>query len=141
MTTVKTKPDKLKHGENGHDTHEMTSSNILRRNLPNLSPGMTFPEMLLEQARVDKLIKLPPWLFPKLCCRKSQGAMTTTEKQRYICAYNMIIADGTLGQLVTAHQGMYMQHGNLYLLPWHRIFLLLFENAMHRYHPDVCIPY
>lgn len=121
--------------------HSMGGVSILHRNLPNVSPGMTFPEMLLEQAKLDKRIKLPPWLFPKICCRKSQAILTTTERQRYICAFNMVNADGTLAQLVTLHQGMYMQHGNLYLLPWHRIFLLLFEEALHRYHPDVCIPY
>jgi hypothetical protein len=102
--------------------HSMGGLSILHRNLPNVSPGMTFPEMLLEQARLDKRIKLPPWLFPKICCRKNQALLTTTERQRYICASNMINADGTLAQLVTLHPGMYMQHGNLYLLPWHRIF-------------------
>jgi tyrosinase len=34
-----------------------------------------------------------------------------------------------------------MQHTNARLLPWHRIFLYLFEEALHNYHPDVCIPY
>jgi tyrosinase len=146
MTTVKLKHPKSEHKENGNGNgHDhgmsMTGLNILTKNLPNITAHMTFPEMLEEQARLDKRIKLPEWLFQKVCCRKSQAALTSNERQRYICAFNMINADGTLGQLVTAHQGMYSQHGNLYLLPWHRIFLLLFEKALHRYHPDVCIPY
>ena len=143
MSTKKTKPAKpmLKKEVTMNSSKMITGLSILSRNLPNVSPHMTFPEMLLEQALADKRIKLPPWLFPKICCRKSQGSLSTTEQQRYICAFNMINADGTLAQLVTLHQGMYMQHGNLYLLPWHRIFLMLFEKALHRYHPDVCIPY
>ena len=120
--------------------HSLSGLNILIRNLASVPSHMTFPEMLLEQARASKF-KLPDWLFQRVCCRKSQAALTNIEQQRYICAFNMINADGTLGQLVTLHQGMFMQHGNLYLLPWHRIFLLLFEKALHRYHPDVCVPY
>jgi hypothetical protein len=144
MSTVKSQHRKpVQKKENGMlmTEHSMSGLNILIRNLPAVSSAMTFPEMLEEQARVDKRIKLPAWLFQKVCCRKSQAAMTSIERQRYICAFNMINADGTLGQLVTMHQGFYMQHDNLYLLPWHRIFLLLFEKALHRYHPDVCIPY
>lgn len=142
MATSKTKQKKTPPKKESLLGMQMPSSlSILARNIPNLSPFMTFPEMLLEQAKADKLVKLPTWLFQPICCRKSQEALTATEQQRYICAFNMINTDGTLGQLVTLHQGMYMQHGNLYLLPWHRIFLMLFEKALHRYHPDVCVPY
>jgi hypothetical protein len=139
-TKTKTKKPALKK-DAVMNRNMMSGITILKSNLPNVPMNMTFPEMLLEQARSNKLFKLPPWLFPKICCRKNQALMSSTERQRYICAFNMINADGTLAQLVTLHQGMYMQHGNLYLLPWHRIFLMLFEKALHRYHPDVCIPY
>lgn len=67
--------------------------------------------------------------------------LTDTERSRYLCAFNLIEADGTLGQLVDVHHEMHMQHTNARLLPWHRIFLYLFEEALHNYHPDVCIPY
>jgi tyrosinase len=53
----------------------------------------------------------------------------------------MVNSDGTLGQLVEIHNEMHMQHINSRLLPWHRVYLLLFEEALHNYHPDVCIPY
>jgi len=53
----------------------------------------------------------------------------------------MINMDGTLGQLVDIHSEMHMQHTNARLLPWHRVFVLLFEEALHNYHPDVCVPY
>ena len=82
----------------------MSGINILMSNLPNVSSHPTFPEMVLQMARENKLIKLPPWFFQPICCRKSQAALSTTEQQRYICAFNMINADGTLGQLVTLHQ-------------------------------------
>ena len=67
--------------------------------------------------------------------------MTAVERQRYLCAFEMINNDGTLGELVEIHSGSFMQHSNARLLPWHRVFLLLFEEALHNYHPDVCIPY
>jgi len=49
----------------------------------------------------------------------------------------MINSDGTLGELVDIHHEMDMQHTNARLLPWHRVFLHLFEEALHNYHPDV----
>jgi hypothetical protein len=53
----------------------------------------------------------------------------------------MINNDGTLGKLVDIHAEMHMQHTNARLLPWHRVFLHLFEEALHNYHPDACVPY
>ena len=114
---------------------------LLLTNLPWLSRSMTFSKMLLMDKSATSIIRKWPWFYPPLCTRKDQASLTDTEKSRYICAFNMANSDGTLGQLVDLHAGMYMQHTNLLLLPWHRIFLLLFEEAMHNYHPDVCIPY
>jgi len=68
-------------------------------------------------------------------------AMTDNEKSRYLCAFEMINNDGTLGKFVDIHAEMHMQHTNARLLPWHRVFLYLFEEALHNYHPDVCVPY
>jgi len=110
-------------------------------NLPILSRSMTFSKMLQMDKSAASIIRKWPWFFPPLCHRKDQASLTDIEKSRYICAFYMVNNDGTLGQLVDLHAGMYMQHGNLRLLPWHRIFLLLFEEALHNYHPDVCIPY
>jgi tyrosinase len=81
------------------------------------------------------------WLFPRVCERKEQGCLNDTEKERYICAFQMINNDGTLGKLVDIHAEMHMQHTNARLLPWHRVFLHIFEEALHSYHPDVCVPY
>jgi tyrosinase len=114
---------------------------MIMENLPILSRSMTFSKMLQMDKLAASIIRKWPWFFPPLCHRKDQASLTDIEKSRYICAFYMVNNDGTLGQLVDLHAGMYMQHSNLRLLPWHRIFLLLFEEALHNYHPDVCIPY
>jgi len=97
--------------------------------------------MLQMDKSLASIIRKWEWFFPAVCNRKDQATLTDTEKQRYICAFNMVNNDGTLGQMVDLHEIVFGQHGNLLLLPWHRIFLHLFEEALHNYHPDVCIPY
>lgn len=126
-------------GKNTDKDDEMDE--LLQENLPWLSRSMTFAKMLEMDKSASAFIKKWHWFFPPLCHRKDQALLTDTERERYLCAFNMINSDGTLGQLVDLHAGMYMQHDNLHLLPWHRIFLLLFEESLHNYHPDVCIPY
>jgi tyrosinase len=126
-------PDHEALRKNGHEE-------LLERNLPILAQSMTFAKMIQANKRFLNIKDLQ-WLFPKLCHRKDQSALTENEKSRYICAFNMINADGTLGQLVDIHAEMHMQHTNARLLPWHRVFLHLYEEALHNYHPDVCIPY
>src|SRR5215470_10584012 len=121
--------------------HHAVDVKLLQRNLPVLSRSMTFAPMVRENAAFAHAIKDLRWLFPPVCQCKDQAAMTETERSRYICAFNMINNDGTLGQLVDTHAEMHMQHSNARLLPWHRIFLYLFEEALHNYHPDVCVPY
>jgi hypothetical protein len=100
---------------------------------------MTFAKML--EANLKVLPKDLRWLFPPLCDRKDQAQLTDSKRERYLCAFQMINNDGTLGQLVDIHAQMHMQHTNARLLPWHRVFVLLFEEALHNYHPDVCVPY
>jgi tyrosinase len=122
------------HGEHSH-------SSLVERNLPVLSRSMTFARMVQADSAFLRGRKDLEWLFPPICHRKDQAALTDTEKSRYICAFNMINSDGTLGELVDIHHEMHMQHTNARLLPWHRVFLHLFEEALHNYHPDVCVPY
>lgn len=114
---------------------------LLARNLPLISRSMTFAKMVRANAHAIPNFKDLHWLFPPVCRRKDQAAMTDVERSRYLCAFNMINSDGTLGQLVDIHSEMHMQHTNARLLPWHRVFLYLFEEALHNYHPDVCVPY
>jgi tyrosinase len=133
--------EKMTHGKRPDSHMKQDLEELLMTNLPMLSRSMTFSKMLEMDKSFASLIRKWTWFFPRLCNRKDQVLLTDTEKSRYICAFNMINSDGTLGELVDLHHGMYMQHTNLRLLPWHRIFLLLFEEALHNYHPDVCIPY
>jgi tyrosinase len=126
----------MQHGE----AQEVVTS-LLARNLPLISRSMTFAKMARANSRFIPNLKDLHWLFPSVCSRKDQAALTEVERSRYLCAFNMINSDGTLGQLVDIHQEMHMQHTNARLLPWHRVFLYLFEEALHNYHPDVCVPY
>src|SRR5437763_3454168 len=121
--------------------NEVTKHELLERNLPVLSRSMTFSKMVQDNHHFQHILRDLTWLFPPMCHRKDQAALTEAEKSRYICAFNMINNDGTLGQLVDIHSEMHMQHTNERLLPWHRVFVLLFEEALHNYHPDVCVPY
>jgi tyrosinase len=114
---------------------------LVQRNLPQLQRINTFAKMLKATPNISKIIDKIHLLLPPICHRKDQASLSDNEKQRYICAFNMINADGTLGQLVDIHNQMHMQHTNDRLLPWHRVYVLLFEEALHNYHPDVCVPY
>jgi tyrosinase len=124
----------------GHLANEGKHMLLLERNLPILAQSMTFSKLVQSNLRFLNLKDLL-WLFPPICQRKDQAALTDNEKSRYLCAFDMINSDGTLGQLVDIHLQMHMQHTNARLLPWHRVFLHLFEEALHNYHPDVCVPY
>lgn len=134
-------PNNPKHASSEKTRMEMDRDTLLERNLPTLSGSMTFAKMVRVNQKFFPNLKDLDWLFPHLCQRKDQATLTDTEKERYICAFNLINNDGTLGQLVKTHSEMHMQHTNPRLLPWHRVFLYLFEEALHNYHPDVCVPY
>lgn len=63
-------------------------------------------------------------------------------------AYQRLIDDGTLGQLVAIHGDMsHQQHsmagtsGSLRFLPWHRVFLYVFEAALRRQDKSLVVPY
>jgi len=131
----------MQHARHGTEHGGSTERELLQRNLPGLERSMTFAAMARSSASFSEIAKHLPWLFPAVCHRKDQATLTTTEQSRYLCAIDMINADGTLGQLVETHSAMHMQHTSARLLPWHRIFLYLFEEALHNYHPDVCVPY
>jgi tyrosinase len=129
------------HDHSSADHHSIDSESLLVRNLPALATSMTFARMVRANLKAIPNWKKLQWLFPPLCQRKDQAVLTDTEKSRYLCAFQMLNSDGTLGNLVDIHHEMHMQHTNARLLPWHRVYLYLFEEALHNYHPDVCIPY
>jgi tyrosinase len=121
--------------------HDVQEDELLARNLPIFANTMTFASMARENLKFLPHRKDLSWLFPDTCHRRDQATLSDNERERYVCAFNMLNADGTLGMLVDIHHEMHMQHTNARLLPWHRVFLHLFEEALHHYHPDVCVPY
>ena len=125
----------------GHAHMEPGAHALVERNLPELTRSMTFASMLSSNPKALAHLREVKWLFPPVCNRKEATQLTDCEKSRYICAFQMLNNDGTLGKFVDTHAEMHMQHTNARLLPWHRVFLNLFEEALHNYHPDVCIPY
>ena len=88
-------------------------------------------------------MKLPPWLmFPLVYNRKDQAKLTDNEKQRFLCAFDILNQNGVLGQFVETHgQSAHRMHHTLRFLPWHRVYLAKFEQALRSIHPDVTIPY
>jgi tyrosinase len=99
--------------------------------------------MLKEQVELRRILKLPPWLsFILPYARKDQASLTALEQSRFICALNVLIQNGTFGQLVGIHaDASHQMHGTQRFLPWHRIYLLKLEQALQSVHPDVTIPY
>lgn len=97
-------------------------------------------------------LKFPPWLRFKLPYqRKDQAALTDIERERFICAFNVLnqslrggSSPSQFGQLVEIHNTLsinHYQHGTHRFFPWHRIYLLILDRALRSIHPDVTIPY
>jgi hypothetical protein len=67
---------------------------------------MAMPTTFAEQFQLDlpklkERLRLPPWLeFLFVQDRKDQAALSDTEKERFVCALNTLIANGTYGNLV-----------------------------------------
>ena len=97
---------------------------------------------LFEDPSIFRHLKLPPWLFPKQYVRKDQASLSELEQQRFLCAFNVLMENGTFGPLVYIHgDPSHQLHTTQRLLPWHRIYLLKFEQALRAIHPDVTLPY
>jgi tyrosinase len=124
---------KDKHKDKHKDDHQIEAA----------AHAMTFAEMLRLQPEVRRRLKLPPWLTFKLPYeRKDQAVLTEVEQERFLCAFNVINSNGVLGQLVDIHgEPSHLAHSQQRFLPWHRIYLLKFEQALRAIHPDVSLPY
>ena len=110
--------------------------------------GMSMTEMVsfaqMLQAldpKIARHLKLPNWFFEEVCERKDQCEFDETQRERFLCAYQTLIGNGTLGQLVKIHGETHYQHGTQRFLPWHRIYLIILEHELQAIHPDVTIPY
>ena len=104
-------------------------------------PMVSFAEMLRAlDPKIARHLKLPHW-FPAVYERKDQCELNENERERFLCAYQTLIGSGTLGQFVKIHGEVHYQHGTQRFLPWHRVFLLVMDQALKTVHPDVSIPY
>lgn len=119
-----------KQPDNRHDDRRMREMQMVN-----------FAEIFQDRALFRQL-KFPKWLFATTYARKDQAALSSTEQGRFLCAYNTLISNGTLGPLVDIHgYAAHQPHTTQRLLPWHRIYLLQLEKALRAIHPDVSIPY
>ncbi len=126
---------KKMHGPKGNDAW------LRRRGMVAEQPMESFVDMLLmTDPGILRKIKLPPW-FALVYDRKDQAALTDVERERFLCAFETLNGNGTLGQLVKIHGETHYQHGTERFLPWHRIYLIILEHALQGVHPDVSIPY
>jgi tyrosinase len=142
MAKAKTTESKGSDKRMKEPKHNPDQDLIERPTRMRIGANMTFAEMLRDDPKVRRILKLPPWLkFLLPYQRRDQAKLSAIDQQRFLCALNVLIANGTYGQLVDVHEEMHMQHTNDRLLPWHRIFLLQLEQAMQAIHPDVSIPY
>jgi len=122
---------------------KQTNGKLMRH--PIMAANMTsFADMIRSSPpALKERLKLPPWLkFLLPYKRKDQASLSETERERFLCAINTLIQNGTYGQLVSIHADMsHMMHGTQRFLPWHRVYLLQLEQAIQSIHPDVTIPY
>jgi hypothetical protein len=103
---------------------------------------VSFTEMLRTlDPELMKIVKLPAKWFPEVYEREDQAKLSKQERDRFLCAFLTLAANGTLGQFVKIHGETHYQHGSERFLPWHRVFLLLLERALQTVHPEVTIPY
>ena len=127
-------------------TQSMEATHEGRHNQPAMmimcQPMTSFVDMLRMQPELQRVLKLPPWLHFRPYARKNEANLTATERQRFLCALDVLISNGTFGQIVDIHaDASHQMHGTQRFLPWHRIYLLILEQALQAIHPDVSIPY
>lgn len=108
-----------------------------------MQPAMeSFVDMIrMIEPALFKELRWPRHWFPITYARKDQAKLTDHEKDRFLCAYETLNNNGTLGAFVKIHGETHYQHGSQRFLPWHRIYLILLERALRSVHPDVAIPY
>jgi hypothetical protein len=123
----------------------MGKKQAMRQMAPMVCMPSSFADMLrmMSPETLARLnLKVPWWLnFELLYQRKDQAKLSETERGRFLCALYTLINNGTYGQLVAIHAQTHYQHGTQRFLPWHRVYLLIFEQALQSIHPDVTIPY
>jgi tyrosinase len=90
-----------------------------------------------------------PSMTPAVTMRKNAESLTPEEQATFKNAVTQAIADGIYSQLVQIHADMThdmhtmagMPAGTLRFLPWHRVYLVKFEQAMRAFDPRFVVPY
>lgn len=81
--------------------------------------------------------------------RKDAAALSANEQAVFQSAITKAISDGTYSRLVQIHADMThdmhtmagMSAGTMRFLPWHRLYLMKFEQAMKAFEPTFTIPH
>jgi tyrosinase len=92
---------------------------------------------------------LPPAMrAATLTTRTSEAGLTAVDQQSFINAYSQLINSGFITDCVGIHADMsHMMHGSMgpvgaqRFLPWHRVFLHVFEQHLQAINPALTIPY
>ncbi|MEU6064824.1 tyrosinase family protein [Streptomyces sp. NPDC047082] len=82
--------------------------------------------------------------------RKNQADLSATEKRDFVDAVLELKRQGRYDEFITTHNAFIMSdaddgertgHRSPSFLPWHRRFLLQFEQALQSVHPSIMLPY
>lgn len=107
------------------------------------------PPIVVRTFAEHVLAAAPLAAAPAPLVRKSADALTVTEQDTYKNAITNAIADGIYSTLVRIHADMShdmhtmrgMPAGTLRFLPWHRLYLINFEQAMQRFDSNFFVPH
>ncbi|GAB0495116.1 hypothetical protein MMPV_006414 [Pyropia vietnamensis] len=72
--------------------------------------------------------------------RKEVRTLTQTERRRFVDAVVALVDSGIFAQFVPVH-ARWGAHGRASFFPWHRLFLLEFEDALRTVDPQVTLPF
>ncbi|XP_052233568.1 putative tyrosinase-like protein tyr-3 [Dreissena polymorpha] len=76
--------------------------------------------------------------------RQEYRTLTVAQRNRLHAALNEVYQDGTMTCFALVHRNALIDggaHGGGAFLPWHRVFLALFEEALRQKDPSVSLPY
>lgn len=103
----------------------------------------------ITRSFADHIVGAAPAAAPTSILRKSAAVLTAAEQQTFKNAITRAIADGIYPTLVRIHANMShdmhtmsgMPAGTQRFLPWHRLYLINFEQAMRHFEPTFFVPY
>lgn len=74
--------------------------------------------------------------------RQEYRTLTPTERQRFHDALNKLYEDGSMRAFARLHARAFpAHHGGPSVLPWNRVFLVVFEEALRQVDPTVSLPF